>query len=345
MPRTWRGALIGCGFFASNQMHAWQSVPNVSIVALCDRDLAKANAMGKEFGVHAIFDNAAAMLDRVPLDFVDIVTTVESHRSLVELGARHGKLVVCQKPFAETLADADAMIAACREADVPLIVHENFRWQRPFLEITERIAHGAIGQVASLRLTFHHAHDIYSNQPYLKDVERLAIMDVGLHLFDLARVFAGDVESITCESSRLNPDVRGEDTFLATLRHQGGAASVIDCSFFSHAEVDLFPQTLAIIQGTKGLLELGPDYRLRCQAGDTSAEDSVEPEVPAWGRKPLHSVQDSVINFQRHVVEVLEGRAEPRPSGAHNRDTLALALAAYESAAAGKSVAPRGRTT
>ena len=60
----------------------------------------------------------------------------------------------------------------------------------------------------------------------------------------------------------------------------------------------------------------------------------VEAAVPGWGEKPWHVVEDSVVAFQRHAVAVLEGRAEPQPSGAHNVKTLAMALAAYEAAAA-----------
>jgi D-apiose dehydrogenase len=58
-----------------------------------------------------------------------------------------------------------------------------------------------------------------------------------------------------------------------------------------------------------------------------------DPPVPAWGARPWHLVQDSVAAFEAHVVDVLRGEAEPQPLGRHNLDTLALALAAYRSAA------------
>src|SRR4029077_9896255 len=99
-------------------MHAWHALPGVEIVALCDRDLNKAGSLGRTFGVSATYDDAAVMLEREQLDFIDIVTTVASHRPLVELGARRGKLIVCQKPFAESLEDADEMVAACHRAHV-----------------------------------------------------------------------------------------------------------------------------------------------------------------------------------------------------------------------------------
>jgi hypothetical protein len=69
----------------------------------------------------------------------------------------------------------------------------------------------------------------------------------------------------------------------------------------------------------------------------------VEPEVPAWGEKPWHVVQDSVRNFERHVLAVLRGEAEPQPSGADNLRTLALCLAAYDSPQPGGACAVTDR--
>jgi D-apiose dehydrogenase len=336
--RPWRGALIGCGFFAANQLRAWCSISNVEIVALCDLNDQRAREMGAKFGVNAIYRDADTMLERQELDFVDIVTTAGSHRALVELSAAHSKLVICQKPFSETLEDADAMVSACHTRQAQLLVHENFRWQRPFLEIVARLRSGAIGQPKSLRLTFRHAYDIYRNQRYLAEAERLALMDVGSHLFDLARVLVGDVQGIRCRTQRLNPAIRGEDSFLASLQHANGAVSVIDCSFFDDSMTDLFPQTLAFLEGTDGSLELAADYRLIERRGGLANERVVEPQVPEWGAKPWHCIQDSVINFQRHAVRVLEGTAEPQPSGAHNRGTLGVVLAAYASASQNRTI-------
>src|SRR3712207_5871678 len=120
-------------------------------------------------------------------DFVDIVTTLPSHRPLVELAARHRVGAICQKPFAATLEDGAAMVQACREAGVPLMVHENFRWQRPLMAVRQAIDSGAIGTPFFGRISFRHDWDVYAKQPYLAEDKRFAIMDVGIHLLDVAR--------------------------------------------------------------------------------------------------------------------------------------------------------------
>ena len=101
--------------------------------------------MASSFGVDRIYTDAADMLKSETLDFVDVATTAQSHRQLVCLALAHGAATICQKPFAETVADARFMVLAAQDAGRPLMVHENFRWQRPFRILKQRIAAGDIG--------------------------------------------------------------------------------------------------------------------------------------------------------------------------------------------------------
>lgn len=339
---SFRGALIGCGFFARNHMNGWADAEGAQIVAVCDRDRSKAEAFAADFGVDEVFADAEDMLAAVRPDFVDVATTVESHRPLVELSLKHGALTVCQKPFALNYADGLAMVEAADRAGRPLLVHENFRWQRAFRILREKLDAGAVGRPHFARFVFRHGYpDLYVNQPYLAEVEDFGLMDVGLHLFDVARFLMGDVVRLSCETQRLNPVVRGEDAFTALLRHEEGAVSSVECSFFSKIEPDPFPETMVWLEGDAGTLELTNGYRVRLHRPGSVEEIDGDPPVPAWGARPWHAVQDSVSAFEAHVVDVLAGRAEPQPSGRHNLDTLAMSLAAYRSAALGETVVLR----
>lgn len=339
MTARHRGVLIGCGFFARNHLHGWAGLPGVEIVALCDTDRRRAEAFARDFGGAAVYTDAATMLRDMRPDFVDIATTVPSHRPLVELAARHARLVICQKPFAETLEDAASMVAACDRSGAALMVHENFRWQLPFRALKAALEAGQIGTPRFLRLSFRHGFDIYRNQPYLAEVADLALTDIGLHLFDLARFLLGDVARVACETQRRNPGVRGRDAFTATLRHTSGGVTVADASFRSTLFPDPFPQTLAAVEGDDGTLELLEGYRLRLHRRDGTTETDVEPPVPAWGERPWHCVQDSVAAVEAHAVRVLDRQDQPQPSGRHNLETLAVTLAAIRSAATGQTVA------
>lgn len=335
-----RGCLIGAGFFARNHLQAWRDLrgEGADLVGICDLDEGKARATAAEFGAEP-FTDPAAMLDALRPDFVDIATTPPSHRTLVELCAPRARLVICQKPIADTLTDAEAMVAACDRAGSTLLIHENFRWQRPFRRMLDLLREGAIGTPRFLRLSFRHRYDVYAGQPYLLTVPRLAIMDMGVHVFDLARVLLGEAEAVTCETQRRNPRVAGEDAFTALTAHAGGGVAVAEVSFDSRTDPEPFPQTFARIEGDDGTMELREGYRLEVHDARGRREEDVEPPVPDWGEKPWHVVQDSVRNFERHALDVLAGRAEPQPSGADNLQTLRLCLAAYESAETGRRVA------
>ncbi|MDB5515367.1 MAG: oxidoreductase-like protein [Tardiphaga sp.] len=333
MASIYRGALIGCGFFARNHMETWRREPRAEIVAVCDLDPARARAMASGFGIDRVYTDAADMLKSETLDFVDVATTAPSHRQLVCLALAHGIAAICQKPFAETLDDAHAMVMAAQNAGRPLMVHENFRWQRPFRKLQQCIAEDGIGLPHFAHISFRHGYDNYRNQPYLAEIERFSIMDVGLHLFDLARWLMGEVDSLHCRTQRYNPRVRGEDAFVASLRHQGNGVSVLDCSFQTCFEPEPFPETVARIEGERGTLELTRGYQLKLhRAGAVDSIDAAPP-VPSWGEKPWHGIQDSVVAIQSHWIDVLDGKVEAQPSGKDNFETLKLALAAYESAA------------
>ncbi len=333
-----QGALIGCGFFAQNHLHAWAELAGAQIVAVCDLDPAKAQAAARKFGARP-YSSTGALYAAETLDFIDIATTVESHLPLVREAVTRAGVVICQKPFAETLGDAQAMVDAAVAAGAQLIIHENFRWEAPFLEMKRMLDAGVIGTPHLAQFSFRHGYDNYVNQPYLKEIEKFAIMDVGLHLFDVARFFMGEVATIACTTQTLNPEVRGEDAFTALLKHESGASCITDCSFFSTYSPEPFPNTAGLIEGSTGSLVLDRYNRLTHHSAQGAVTHDLDPTPPQWGARPWHAVQDSVLNFQRHAIEVMHGRALPQPSGADNLRTLALAEAAYRSAETAQTIA------
>ena len=335
---TLRGALIGCGFFARNHLHAWRQLEGAEIVALCDADAARLTDAAAQFDVTRTYTSAAELFTAERLDFVDIATTVASHRALVEMAAAARVPVICQKPFAASLADAHAMVAACRDARVPLMVHENFRWQTPIQVVREVLAAGTIGTPFWGRVSFRSAYDVFTGQPYLAEDERFILQDLGIHLIDIARFLFGEVQTVSASTRRVNPHIRGEDVATLLMRHQGGATSVVDCSYATALPQELFPQTLVEVDGERGTIRLGADYTLMVhEAVGSTRTTRCEPPLQAWAQRPWHNIQDSVLNIQAHWLECLRSGREPQTSGADNLRTLALVEAAYASAAGGQA--------
>ena len=336
--KRFRGGLIGCGFFSRNHLHAWQDLDAAEIVALCDADSERLRATGQAFGIERLYTDAAAMLNAEALDFVDIATTAPSHRPLVEMAAHASVATICQKPFALTLADARAMVAACDRAGVPLMVHENFRWQPAVLAMGRALQDGLIGTPFWGRVSFRSAFDVFSGQPYLAQSERFIVEDLGIHILDIARFLFGDVERLSATTSRVNAAIAGEDVATILLSHESGVTSVVDCSYASRRAQELFPQTLIEVDGTDGTLRLSADYRLEIHNRDGTRRETVAPPPSAWASAPWEAIQGSVLNIQRHWIECLRTGCEPATSGHDNLKTLALVEATYLSAREGRTV-------
>ena len=340
MPSTLSGGLIGCGFFAINHLHAWRDIAGAEIVAICDRDPARLAAVGSQFGIARQYTDAAAMLAAEALGFVDIVTTVPSHRSLVELAARHQLPVICQKPFAATMADARAMVDACATAGVPLMVHENSRWQSPMRQVRAVMDGGEIGTPFWARVSFRTGYDIFSGQPYLAQGERFILEDLGIHALDVARFLLGEVSSLAARTNRVNPAIKGEDAAAVLLGHANGATSVVDVSYATKREPDPFPEMLVEVDGSEGSIRLSQGYRLAVTAAAGTRESDASPPLLPWANKPWHGVQDSVRAIQQHWVDCLRAGREPDTSGRDNLRSTALVEAAYASAAGAGPVDP-----
>lgn len=338
---TFRGGLVGCGFFARNHAHAWGELDGVEIVAACDLDPGRARSFAADFGIARAYSDPARMLSDERLDFVDIVTQPQSHRELVELAARSGVHTICQKPLAPTLEDARAMVETCRAAGVRFMVHENFRWQTPMRALRESAQE--IGDLFHGGIRFRSGFDVYAAQPYLATDERFIIYDLGVHLLDLARFFLGEASRVHCETQRVNPRIRGEDVATLLLKTPAGAVCVIEMSYASRTEPELFPQTLVHLEGASGAATLGPHYQLTVTTPRGTERRAVAPQSYPWSSSPAEAIQESVVAIQRHWLQCLREDREPETSGADNLRTLELVFGAYDSARQGSPYVPLPR--
>jgi D-apiose dehydrogenase len=329
-----RGALVGCGFFSKNHLHAWGQLEGVEIVALCDANAERLQEAAQQFGIAKTYASAQDMFAQEQLDFVDIATTVGSHRALVELAAAHHIPCICQKPFASTLDDAQAMVDVCKTANIPLMVHENFRWQTPIQAVKKVLLEKQIGDVFWGRVSFRSAFDVFSGQPYLATEDRFILQDLGIHIIDIARYLFGEVTTLSASTTRVNTNIRGEDVATLMLKHQSGMTSVVDCSYATALENELFPQTLIEVDGSMGTLRLSANYELTVKVRGKGAQTiGCAPPLHAWAQRPWHNIQDSVLNIQAHWLNCLKNASDPQTSGVDNLKTLRLVEMAYESAA------------
>jgi D-apiose dehydrogenase len=332
--------MIGCGFFAQNHLHAWQDLKQngVDIVAVCDVDATKAKAAAEAFDVPRWYTDARQMFASEHLGLVDIATQMGTHVELVTLAIAHSVPTIVQKPFGEDIAQVRQMVSAADKAGVFLAVHENFRFQKPLRKIQEVLASGAIGKPSWARISFRTGYDIYAGQPYLAQQERFVLIDVGVHVLDVARALLGEVTHSTAELQSRNPNAIGEDTATMLLRHTSGAVSVVECTYGSRRVPDSFPETLIEIEGERGAIVSRIGNIVEVTIDGTMTVYDEDPEVLPWAARPWHVIQDSVLATCRHMLDAVKAGRPAATSAADNLKTFALVEAAYE--AAGK-VAPK----
>ena len=332
------GALAGAGFFARFHAEAWLRAAGARIAAVADPDLDKARAFAREFRIPKVYADTAGMLMAEKPDFLDIVTGPETHRQLKEMAAARGVHVICQKPMAPAWDDCLAMTARCEAAGVRLLIHENWRWQPWYREAKRLVAQGVLGRVfhvgSRMRTGDGRGSEPYAVQPYFRRMPRLLIYETLVHFLDTFRFLAGEFDSLSCRTARVNPVIAGEDCALIEIDFASGAQGLIDANRISGPAPPPPAFGELRIEGDAGMLRMLPDGALLLTAyGAEEREHAFE--RPAAGYKG-----DSVHAFQQHAVDCLRTGAPCESEARGYLRTVAAVFACYRSAEEGRRVSP-----
>ena len=336
---TLRCAIIGTGFWANYQIAAWLEIPGVQIVALYNRTKDKAEAMNQKFGLSAtVYNDYDALLKNETIDFVDIITDVDSHEMFTIMAAEKGIDVVSQKPMAATLAQANNMVATCKKAGVKFFIHENFRWQAPIRKLKNALDAGVIGKPFKARVSFCSAFPVFDNQPFLATLDRFILMDIGSHVLDICRFLFGEASSLYCLSKRVNPAIKGEDVANVLMEMNNGIHCYAEMSYASILEKEAFPQTLVLVEGEKGSLHLTNDFELKVITRDgVIIKEIIKPKNYSWVDPAYTVVHSSIVDCNSDILNGLKGGL-CETTGADNLKTVDLVWKSYESAATAKKI-------
>jgi predicted dehydrogenase len=329
-----RFAILGTGFWANYQLAAWQEVGGVECVALYNRTRSKAEQMAQRFGVARVYDDAEKMLASEPLDFVDIITDVDTHERFTNLAAKHKLPVICQKPMAPALPIAESMLQACRDAGVPYFIHENWRWQTPLRAMKQALDTGVIGTPFRARIDMISGFSVFKNQPFLADLEQFIITDLGSHTLDVARWMFGEARSLYCQTRRIHAHIKGEDMATMVMDMAGKTTVTVNMAYAENfLEHDRFPETYLFVEGDQGSMELGPDYWLRTTTKDGTHSRRMPPPRYAWADPAYDVAHASIAACNADLLKALKGEWPAETTGEDNIKTVRLVFASYDSAA------------
>jgi UDP-N-acetyl-2-amino-2-deoxyglucuronate dehydrogenase len=302
MAQSYRVGIIGCGGIAREHARGFRQHPSCTLVAGADIRSEQAEKLAAEFDIPATYADYRELLAKEQPEIVSICTWPGTHAEITVAAAEAGaRAILCEKPMARSLAEADTMLAACDAYGTRLAIGHHHRFVSHNTAARRLIAEGAIGQPTLLHAACGGG-----------------LLNNGTHMIDRMRYLLGDPEAIwvigqverrTDRWERAQPI---EDCCAGLIAFAGGARGLIESDL---PEPECPGATL--IQGSEGTLRLESDgYRLQ----NSTAAGWQTVEAPA-----------QPTQFEE-LVSWIEGLEEHRSTGQHARATMEIMMALYESA-------------
>jgi predicted dehydrogenase len=332
-----RIGIAGAGLIARRaHLPGFAATSDAKVVGVASGRPSSAKAVAKEFAIPRTYDTWQALVADPEIDAVDICAPNSLHAPIALAAAEAHKHILVEKPMAVSLAEADSMIGAAERAGVVLMVAHNLRFVSVFEQLHQLIRGGSLGAIQSARGVFMHAGPDESwgaTSDWFWREETAgggALLDLGIHMIDLLRwVIDRPAVEVSAMISRLAKPTFAEDNAIVLVRFDGDILASVQTSWTARP----FPDNQVTIQCENGRVIVGRSSGepIAIYRSTANGVEKQAPEVPAASR---HGDL-----FHQFVKAISEG-STPMISGRDGRDTLAVALAAYESARSGHVVKP-----
>ncbi len=333
-----RIAMVGAGYFAQFQLEGWRDA-GAPVLALCDVDLARAQALAARFGVAQVFSDARTMLDAVQPTLLDVVLPPAAQAGVVLQALQAGVATICQKPFGLDLAQARLMAKQAEELRVPLVVHENFRFTPWFRECRRLIDAGHFGRLHSVSFRLRPgdgqgANAYLDRQPYFQQMPQLLVRETAVHFIDSFRYLMGEVRTVTARLRKLNPVIQGEDAGLVIFEFDDERAGLFDGNRLNDHVAANPRRTMGEmwLEGEAGVLSLDGDARLWWKPHHGQQVEH------AYERGGAGAFGGACTALQAHVLRHLQDGTPLENSASSYLANLHVQAAIYHSHAAGQRV-------
>jgi inositol 2-dehydrogenase len=306
-------------------------IPETRLQAVADPARGRTEAVAAHYGVPRAYAEAERLIQDADVQAVVIVSPTETHRTFALAALASGKAVFCEKPPALTLADTREIEAAVTRSGGFLHMGLMRRFDAGYVAARKKLADGAIGKAVVFKST--------SRDPFRTTLEYAdprssggMILDMGIHDFDLARFFMGEVEEVHAYSATLAypelESVGDRDNAVVSLRFADGALGIVDLSRNGIYGYDIQTELL----GTAGTLRIGylRETPLLVMTQGSVAHDT----VPHFMERFAAAYTAQLRDFARNVLA-------SRPPSVTIRDGLEavrIAAAAQRSAETGGPV-------
>ena len=293
------------------------------IQAVAARDPNRAKAYAQTHNIPHIEESYEALIARDDIDLVYNALPPNRHAALSILAAKHGKAVLCEKPFAMNAGEAQAMVAAAEVAGTALIEGFHYRFHPAFNDVLKIVQSGKLGDILQMRGVFNvHIPNRDGELRYQKSLGGGALMDLGCYPIHAMRVVTGVEPTV---SSAQNTFTEGTDVAVATrvALDFGGVPATLHCDMSPTA---IYENHLDIIgsRGTLRITRFVHPYRWNPHLG-------FEIATVIDGEKGLHTLLNSPADYKistyayqlHHVIQVMRGEVAPLTGGTDAVATMA----------------------
>ncbi len=328
---AFRWGIIGAGIIADTRMApALAASPNSELVAVHARRRNRAEAFAQRHGARRVYDRVESLVEDEEVDGVYIASPNSLHAEHTLLAARHGKHVLCEKPMAMNPAECQEMIDACAQNGVKLMIAFMMRFHACHQRARRLAADGFLGQLVLAEATCPF---------YLPDLTRTwrfeprlsaggVVMDVAVHLMDVLRyVLDEPIVGVQAALDHAPDSYPCEGTASLLLDFQGGSQGVVTVSFDAP-----FGQSEFRLHGSAGSLFGAGSF------GQEPTGTLVAASAAGRVEQPIEPV-NMYVDQAEYFISCVENDRRPMTDGLEGKRNLELALAAYESFAAGRKVA------
>lgn len=343
-----RFAIIGCGRISYKHVEALiKNESEAELAAVCDIKKEKAEIRKNDYekmipGKNVmVYTDYKDMLEKTDIDVVTIATESGYHPEIAVYCMEKGKNVICEKPMALSIKDADKMIETSRKNNVKLsICHQN-RFN-PAVQMTRKaLESNRFGKLinGTARILWNRNMGYYTQAPWRGTwkLDGGTLMNQCIHNIDLLQwMLGGDIDTVYSQCDTFLRDIEGEDFGAVLIRFKNGAIGIIEgsaCVYPKNLE-----ETLSIF-GEKGTVCIGG---LAVNKIETwrfeSGEDTEEEVLKLQGKDP-----DTVYGFGhtplfKNVIDAINNNTEPLINGEEGKKAMSIVLAAYKSRLTGLPV-------
>lgn len=340
-----RVGIIGSGFVAELHAEALKRVPGAELVAVASPTPGRAEAFAARHGITRSFADYRALLAQAQVHMITIACPNDLHAEVTIAAAQAGVHVVCEKPLCLSLPEADAMIAACRQAGVKLMYAEELLFAPKYVRAKHLVDEGALGEVYMVKQGECHYGP---HSDWFWDVDRSGggvLMDMGCHSVELGRWIYGKERPVSVYGHlgrfAHQDRTRGEDHSICIVEYEGGRIAIAENSWARTGGID----DRAKIYGTRGLtiadLIRGNALTTFSEPGYGYAVEKA-PETKGWTFTSFEETWNYGFpqEFQ-YFVDCVANDLEPLETGEDGRAVLEILCAAYQSARVGQKISLR----